>query len=385
MKRREFLAGALLTMPIASAGHAAAGGLSGGGALIRRSWRPPNLETPLEGLRHLYTPNDQFFVRYHLSVIPEVDTATWRLRIGGESVTTPFELSLPEMRRRYAQVEIPAINQCSGNRRGLFEPRVPGVQWSNGAMGNARWRGVRLRDVLRDAGVRSDAMEVVFDGADRGVIPQTPDFQKSLPVEKALHEDVLVAFGMNGKPLPHSNGAPARLVVPGWTATYWVKHLSEIRVQPKAFDGFWMKSGYRVPAGAFAGERFVSQETAETVPITEILVNSLITSHADGDSIRRGRVAELGGWAWDGGSGIANVEVSADGGRLWKAAALGRDVGRYSWREFRWPIETRAAGRIELRVRATARSGATQPDLLVANPSGYHHNRVQRVALEVFG
>ena len=177
-------------------------------------------------------------------------------------------------------------------------------------MGNAKWSGVRLRDVLNRVGVSADALEVVLDGADRGLLPSTPDFVKSIPIERALDENTLIAFEMNGRPLPHWNGAPARLVVPGWTATYWVKHLTEVRIEPVAFDGFWMKSGYRIPTGAFPGARFASQETAETTPITEILVNSLVTSHASGDQVARGRPAQLAGWAWDGGSGISTVEVS---------------------------------------------------------------------------
>ena len=169
-------------------------------------------------------------------------------------------------------------------------------------MGNALWTGVRLRDLLHKAGVAADALEVVFNGADSAVLPATPDFVKSLPVEQALDENTLIAFEMNGEPLPHWNGAPARLIVPGWTGTYWMKHLTDIRIEPKAFDGFWMKAAYRVPTGAFAGARFQSQETPETTPITEVLVNSLITSPLPGARLRRGERAELAGKAWDNGA-----------------------------------------------------------------------------------
>jgi DMSO/TMAO reductase YedYZ molybdopterin-dependent catalytic subunit len=399
MKRREFVRASVIVFPcgplIARAATNAASpepapvqppqlqALPGKKPLLRRSFRPPNFETPLAGLRSLYTPNDMFFVRYHLAVIPEIDRDAWRLRVGGESAQRALELSLRELRGRYRGVTIPAVNQCSGNRRGLFTPRVPGVQWGNGAIGNATWTGVRLSDVLADAGVQPGALEVVLDGADSPVIPQTPDFVKSLPIEKATDPNVLIAFEMNGKPLPHWNGAPARLIVPGWTATYWVKHLTQVRVEPKAFDGFWMKSSYRVPAGVFPGERFVSQEAAETAPITEILVNSLITSHVDGERLPRGREAILRGWAWDGGSGIARVEVSLDGGAQWRDAELGKDVGNFSWREFRVPLDTRAVGPIRVTVRARARSGAVQPNALTPNPSGYHHNMTQNIRLEV--
>jgi DMSO/TMAO reductase YedYZ molybdopterin-dependent catalytic subunit len=172
-------------------------------------------------------------------------------------------------------------------------------------------------------------------------------------------------------------------VVPGWTATYWVKHLTEIRVEPQAFEGFWMKSAYRVPTGAFPGARFASQETPETTPITEILINSMVTSHASGARLTRGQGAELSGWAWDGGSGISTVEFSVDDGRSWRPAALGKDLGRFAWRGFRFALDTSAGGSRSIAVRATARSGARQPEQLTPNPSGYHHNIVQRLMLEV--
>ena len=250
-------------------------------------------------------------------------------------------------------------------------------------MGNARWRGVRLREVLQRAGVAADALEVVFGGADAPVLPATPAFVKSLPVERALDESTLVAFEMNGRPLPHWNGAPARLVVPGWVGTYWMKHLTSIRIEPRAFDGFWMKTAYRVPTGAFPGARFTSQETAETTPVTELLVNSLIVSPGSGARLSRGAHAELAGKAWDGGAGIEGVEVSVDGGQRWRDATLQRDLGRFAWREFRFVLDTSRAGRLDVAVRARSRNGAKQPDKLTPNPSGYHDNIVQAVSLEI--
>lgn len=357
--------------------------LPGKRPLIKRTFRPPNYETPLAHLRPQMTANDTFFVRYHLASIPEVDPRTWRLQIGGASANRTLELSLGDLQRDFERVQLAAINQCSGNRRGLFTPRAGGVQWTYGAMGNALWGGVRLRDVLNRVGVKADALEVRFDGADGAPLPGTPDFAKSLPVDRALDANTLIAFEMNGEPLPHWNGAPARLVVPGWTATYWVKHLTSIAVEPKAFDGFWMKSAYRIPTGAFPGVRFASQENAQTTPITEILINSLVTSHANGDRLERGRAAELTGWAWDGGSGISAVEVSADEGRSWRPATLGEAPSSYSWRGFRMPLDTAKSGPLQIAVRATGRNGARQPEKLTLNPAGYHHNVIQTLTLEV--
>jgi len=357
--------------------------LPGKRPLIKRTFRPPNYETPLAALRPQFTANDTFFVRYHLASIPEVDARTWRLRIGGTSAKRPLELSLDELKRDFERVRLAAVNQCSGNRRGLFAPRAGGVQWTYGAMGNALWGGVRLRDVLNRAGVNADALEVVVDGADGAALPGTPDFVKSLPVDRALDADTLIAFEMNGEPLPHWNGAPARLVVPGWTATYWVKHLTSINIEPQAFDGFWMKSAYRIPTGAFPGARFASQENAQTTPITEILVNSLVTSHVNGDRIARGRPADLAGWAWDGGSGISTVEISLDEGNSWRPATLGQTPSSYSWRGFRAALDTSKPGPLRIAVRATGRNGARQPEKLTPNPSGYHHNIIQTLMLEV--
>jgi len=357
--------------------------LPGKRPLIKRTFRPPNYETPLADLRSQMTDNDAFFVRYHLASIPEIDPRTWRLRIGGASANRTLELSLADLKRDFKRVHLAAINQCSGNRRGLFTPRAAGVQWTYGAMGNALWGGVRLRDVLNRVGVKGDALEVVFDGGDGAALPGTPDFVKSLPVDRALDAHTLIAFEMNGEPLPHWNGAPARLVVAGWTATYWVKHLTSINVEPKAFDGFWMKTAYRIPTGAFPGARFASQENAQTTPITEILVNSLVTSHVDGARLERGRPAELAGWAWDGGSGISTVETSLDEGRSWRAATLGAASSSYAWRGFRMPLDTAKPGPLRIAVRATGRNGARQPEKLTPNPSGYHHNMIQTLALEV--
>jgi len=365
------------------AGAEELGSLPGKKPLIRSSWRPPNYETPLADLVPAFTPNDAFFVRYHLAVIPQIDVDTWRLKIGGSGAGKPLVLTLRDLKHDFKRVTLAAVNQCSGNRRGLFTPRVPGVQWGNGAMGNAEWSGVRLRDVLNRAGIGANAVEVVFNGADAPVLPATPGFLKSIPVERALDENTLIAFEMNGHALPHWNGAPARLVVPGWTGTYWVKHLTGIRIDTVPFDGFWMKSAYRIPTGAFPGERFKTQETPETTPITEILVNSLVTSHVSGAHLKHGAKVELAGKAWDGGAGIAAVEISTDGRHSWQAAELGRDLGRFAWREFRLRLDTSKPGTLIVAVRARSRDGATQPDTLTFNPAGYHDNIVQTVTLEV--
>jgi hypothetical protein len=277
---------------------------------------------------------------------------------------------------------VTAVCQCSGNRRGLFEPHVAGVEWGVGAMGNAVWKGVRLKDVLAKAGVKAGALEVVFDGADHAPLEKTPDFVKSLPLEVAMDENTLIAFEMNGQPLPHWNGFPARLVVPGWTGTYWVKQLASVKVVSQPEKNFWMSTAYRLPKGRFKTPSFKSQVAAANEPITTMVVNSLITSLKTGQQLRRGQPLVVNGIAWDGGSGIAKVEVSTNGAD-WREAKLGKDLGRFSFREFSLSTPTREAGSHVVMARATSRAGETQVNELIHNPAGYHHNVIQRIYVEV--
>jgi Sulfite oxidase and related enzymes len=358
--------------------------MSGKKPLIKRTFRPPNFETPVTYFNELFTPNDVFFVRYHLINIPKVNEQDWKLRIGGEAVQKPLEFTMDELKRSFEQVEIVAVNQCSGNRRGLVQPHVPGIQWGYGAMGNGQWRGVRLKEVLNKAGIKKDALEVVVNGADSGAIAGTPDFVKSLPMWKALDEHTLIAFEMNGEPLPHWNGYPARLVVPGWTATYWVKQLSSIDVVFKPFDGFWMKTAYRVPKGVFPMvDRFVSQEAEVNTPITEMMVNSLITYIEDGQRFSLGQWIKVKGIAWDGGYGIQRVEVSTEEGKFWRLAELGKDYGRFSWRQWSFQFKPHKKGTHSIMVKVINRIGGTQTFQLIQNPAGYHHNLVQKLNILV--
>jgi DMSO/TMAO reductase YedYZ molybdopterin-dependent catalytic subunit len=371
-------------LPIGAAESAAWGILPGKEPLIKRTFRPPNFETPVSAFGGVITPNEQFFVRWHLAHIPQMAAETCRLRVGGESVEHPYELTLDQLKQDFEPVELVAVCQCAGNRRGFSEPPVPGVQWGAGAMGNARWKGARLRDVLTRAGLKADALEIVFDGADDGVIDETPDFVKSLPLWKALDENTLIAYEMNGDALPHANGFPVRLVVPGWTGTYWVKQLISIRAVPKPETGFWMSRAYRIPKGKFPdAERFPSQEAETDAPITDMLVNSLITNIEDGQRLNAGKPTMVKGIAWDGGHGIRTVDVSLNGGRTWERAQLEPDYGRFSVRAWHHTFTPRGGAEYRLMARATDRQGRTQPFKPVFNRAGYHNNVVQRIHVEV--
>ena len=356
--------------------------LPGKQELVKLSWRPPNYETPLDAFDTPITPNDRFFVRYHLAVVPsEAELANWSLTVGGEAAGAEAKFSLDDL-KSFPAAEITAVCQCSGNRRGLFAPHVPGVQWGIGAMGNAVWRGARLRDVLARAGMKPEAVEVAFRGADGPVLEATPAFRKSIPVDRALDDNVLLAWEMNGAPLPVWNGYPVRLVVPGWTGTYWMKHVTRIDVLAKPLDNFWMAKGYRVPRGLFPVDRpFATQDNDKTSPITEIVVNSLITAPLDGAAVGNGGFT-VRGLAWDGGHGIAKVEVSLDGGASWAAAALGEDLGRFAFRPWSFAAPPGGSGRITVQARATSANGATQPAKLVINPAGYNHNVIASIAVE---
>jgi DMSO/TMAO reductase YedYZ molybdopterin-dependent catalytic subunit len=346
--------------------------------MIGQTSRPPQLETPFSIFNDgAITPNNAFFVRYHLADIPlSIDADKFTLEIKGK-VDRPLKLSLKQIKNLPA-VELVAVNQCSGNSRGFFNPRVAGGQLGNGAMGNARWRGVALKTVLGQAGVQQGATQVTFNGMDGPVSDKTPDFVKALDIDHARDGEVMLAYSMNGQDLPVLNGFPLRLVVPGYYGTYWVKHLNEITVIDNEFDGFWMKSAYRIPDTPCA---CVEPGTAPkaTIPINRFNVRSFITNVSDGAKLKPGGTT-LKGIAFDGGKGIKEVAVSIDGGKTWTSAKLGKDLGKYSFREWTLPVKL-AAGSHELRVRATNNAGDTQPAEPKWNPAGYMRNVVETVRI----
>ena len=262
-------------------------------------------------------------------------------------------------------------------------PEGPRAQWRNGAMGNARWAGVGLAKVLRAVGVRRDAVQVTFDGLDEGPLASVPDFVKALDIEHALQPEVTVAYSMNGEPLPALNGFPARLVVPGWYATYWVKALHRITVLPHAFDGYWMAKAYKIPANPNGVEDPHAKLTDHLIPINRMNVRSFVTTPEPGSTVPAGRTVEVEGIAFDGGSGIRGVEVSVDGGSTWAEGVLGDDLGRYSFRRWRYRWSPASRGEYRLRSRATAGDGQVQPDTVGWNRSGFMRNAVEEMTVHV--
>jgi sulfite dehydrogenase len=343
--------------------------------LIVLTSRPPQLETPFEVFDEgVLTPNDAFFVRYHLAGIPtEIDADTFRVQIKGK-VNTPLTLSLSDL-KKLDSIEYVAVNQCSGNGRGLFNPRVAGGQLANGAMGNAKWRGVPLKAILDKAGVQAGARQVRFDGLDGPVLAATPDFAKALDIDHAMDGEVMIAYAMNDADLPMLNGYPVRLIVPGYFGTYWVKHLNEITVIDEILANFWMATAYRIPDNPCA---CVAPGTApkRTTPINRFDVRSFVTNLKDGAKIKAEARIPVRGIAFDGGYGIGEVSLSTDGGRTWEAARLGKDLGKYSFREWESTIRL-TAGEHELKVRAVNAIGQSQPMEPLWNPAGYLRNVVE--------
>ncbi len=345
--------------------------------------RPPNYASPVNVFTDVVTPNDRFYVRYHLAGVPSAqDMDGWSLTVSGDAVSQPLRLRLSDL-LDLPPNEVMSVCQCAGNRRGFVDTHVAGVQWTDGGMGCAVWRGPALRDVLKAAGVKSEAVEVWLSGADKPVMEGTPPFRKSIPMDKALDGDTIVAIAMNNAPLPLLNGYPARLVVPGWVGEYWMKHLTSLEVSLAPLMNFWMQSAYRVPAGMFPVERpFASQATATTVPVTELVVNSVIADPLEGNQVDRSGFT-IRGVAWDRGSGVNRVEVSLDAGQSWQEALLDRPLGRYAYRRFSLETGSMRPGTCQLMSRATSNSGERQAERLKANPGGYHNNVPRAIAVQV--
>lgn len=351
--------------------------------LILLTTRPPQLETPFSVFNEaILTPNDAFFVRYHLSQVPtSIDPDQFSLEVKGR-VNSSLKLSLSDLKKNFEPIEIVAVNQCSGNGRGFSNPRVAGGQMGNGAMGNARWKGVRLKDVLTKAGVAAGARQVTFNGLDLPVDQKTPDFLKALEIDHALDEDTILSYEMNGEALPMLNGFPLRLIVPGHFGTYWVKHLNEITVVEEPFAGYWMDPAYRIPDNSCACVE-PGGPAKKTRPIGRYNVRSFITSLTEGQRLSAGKELSVRGIAFDGGYGITEVLFSEDGGKNWREAQLGKDLGKYSFREWTIPFTPKSSANYELKVKATNRIGQSQPREALWNPAGYMRNVIETVRVSV--
>jgi sulfite oxidase len=350
--------------------------LYGKNKLIIRSIRPPDFETPVSLLNTFITPNDAFYVRSHIP-IPQVDAATWALKIGGE-VNSPITLSLDEIKKLPA-VTITNTLECAGNGRAFFQPALAGIQWEKGAVGNARFTGARMSDVLKKAGVKTGGVNVEMHAADRP--PGTmPAFVRQVPMAKAMHPDTLIAYEMNREPIPLVHGAPLRAIVPGWEGAYSIKWLNALNVIAKDSDSFWVATGYRYPTRRVAPGAAV--DAKDMAPLTGLIVKSLITTPADGASQAVGKVV-VGGFAWAGEDDIKAVDISIDSGATWRPARLTGEQTRYAWRRFEFEFNAARPESYLILSRATDSKGTTQPAVSQWNPSGYLWNQYDSIRVEV--
>ena len=345
--------------------------------------RPVQLETPRHYFRTAFTPNEAFYVRWHLDEIPNrVDLNEWKLKIEG-NVNRPLAFSFSDLMQKFKPVSLAAVNQCSGNSRSRLQPRVPGGQWGNGAMGNALWTGVRLRELLDMAGTKDGSQRIQLQGLETGRGPAgfgSNLFLKSLELSNPVLEECVVAYLMNGEPLPMLNGFPVRLVVPGYFGTYWTKCLTWIRILDTPDENFWMKTAYRVPdtpRGNTSPEE-VKAGKVKTIPIERMPVRSFLITPDGSGKIPAGMTVMLRGIAFSGFGPVNRVEISEDGAKSWAPAALGEGHGAYSFRTWEAPWTPKSPGKYVLAVRATDERGNIQPDEPVWNAGGYLWNRIER-------
>jgi DMSO/TMAO reductase YedYZ molybdopterin-dependent catalytic subunit len=349
------------------------------GPMILQRTRPPLLETPFEVFdKGVFTPNDQFYVRWHWAVIPtDIDPGKFSLKVRGH-VNQTLSLSLNDILHGLPSVELAAVNQCSGNSRGFFQPRVSGGQWANGAMGNALWTGVRLKDVLDKAGVRPGAVQVRFKGLEEPVVADAPHFMKSLDIDHARDGEVMISYAMNGEQLPLVNGFPLRLVVPGWYATYWVKMLNDIEVLNQPDTNYWTKVAYTIPDTPHANIK-PGETNVNMIPINRMVPRSFVTNIASGQRVKSGAPTTLRGIAFGGDSGVARVSYSVDRGQSWREAELGKDEGRYGFRQWQTQLTLASPGNYRLLTRCINSEGVAQPDAPNWNPAGFMRNVVETV------
>ena len=351
--------------------------------LITYSDRPPLLESPRSAFTKALTPNDEFFVRWHLPDIPTyIDPDNYTIKIDG-LVDKELNISLRELKNNFEQVEVTAVLQCGGNSRSAFDPIAGGIQWGSGAMGCAVWKGVRLSDLLNSAGLKKDAKWIGFNGKDNAAYYETPNFVRELELDE-LDDHVIVAYEMNGEDLPYLNGYPLRLVIPGYYSDSWVKMLSNITVTNEYKSLFFMDVAYRVPDNETESET-PEHKFKKTKPITNMNVKSVIGYPQNGVKVYHNSHINVRGVAFDDGHGIREVLISVDDGQTWEKAIVKKDAGRYAYATFRFAYKPSVYGKINVMAKAINNLGHEQPlakDVLW-NHGGYKYNGIDTVQIEV--
>ncbi|RUM76401.1 MAG: sulfite:cytochrome C oxidoreductase subunit A [Sulfurovum sp.] len=352
--------------------------------LIMYSDRPPLLETPRDVFTSALTPNDLFFVRWHMPDIPtHIDPETFTISVNG-LVEKELKISLNDLKTKFEQVEVTAVLQCGGNSRSAFKPIAGGIQWGSGAMGCATWKGVRLSDILDQAGLQKDATWIGFNGSEKAAYYETPNFIRELKLDE-LDDHVILAYEMNGEDLPYLNGYPLRLIIPGTYSDSWVKMISNITVTNAYKHLFFMDVAYRVPDNACECETH-EKRAPKTKPIRKMNVKSVIGYPTHNSIINHKSHVVVRGVAWDDGHGIKQVLVSLDGGKNWDVALLDDGkLGRYAYRTFRYSFKPNTLGKTTIMVKAINKIGHTQPFAkdIKWNHGGYKYNGIDEVTVEV--
>ena len=347
--------------------------------------RPLNAETPAHLLDDDVTPVSRLFVRNNGLLPEKTDAADWTLEIGGESCIRPTRLTIAELKSRFKHYSYELQLECGGNGRSEFRPRASGNQWTTGAIGCPRWTGVRVRDVLEYCGVADDAVYLGYKGADRHLSgdPDKTVISRGVPLAKAMEAETLIAFAMNGEPIPDLHGAPLRLVCGGWPGSTSGKWLTQLLVRDRVHDGAKMLgTSYRVPCDPVAPGTSVPDEgmcIIESMP-----VKSLITYPESGLTVAGGKRLKLRGKAWAGDLKVSAVQVSSDFGATWQAAELAEPANRLAWQAWQTSLSFPDKGYFEVYVRATDEMGRAQPMLVPGwNPKGYLNNACHRIAVQV--
>ena len=352
--------------------------------LITYSDRPPLLETPREVFTSALTPNDLFFVRWHMPIIPNyINPNTFSISING-LVKEDLKISLNELKSKFEQVELTAVLQCGGNSRTAFKPTASGIQWGIGAMGCAKWKGVRLKDVLNYAGLKDEASWIGFNGEDKAVYNETANFVRELKLEH-LSDNIILAYEMNGEDLPYLNGYPLRLVIPGVYSDSWIKMISNITVTDKKQQLHFMEKAYRIPDNECECET-PEKLVKKTKPIEEMNINSIIGYPTSGTKVKKDSILVVRGVAFDGGHGIQKVQISTDAGQTWNDATLddGKE-GKYAYRAFTYSFTPTQSRQLSIMAKATNVKGETQPfaNEILWNHGGYKYNGIDEVTVEV--
>ncbi len=400
MKRREFFKNAALSVGAVGLGVSSSeAGITGQPIdnrkvskhtfpekrpLITYSDRPPLLETPREVFTSVLTPNDQFFVRWHMPNIPtSVDKDTYKVHING-LVKKELHITLDDLKTNFEQVEVTAVLQCGGNSRSAFTPTPGGIQWGNGAMGCATWKGVRLSDILDRAGLKKDAAWIGFNGGEEVAYHETPNFIRELEI-KELNDHVILAYEMNGEALPFLNGYPLRLIIPGNYSDSWIKMLTNITVSKEYQGLFFMNVAYRIPDNDCECEE-PDNRFKKTKPITKMNVKSIIGYPTPGMTLSHNSHVVVRGLAWDSGHGIKDVMVSVDGGKTWEKSLLDAGtLGRYAYRAFRFSYKPNQYGEMTFMAKAINNLGEEQPlpKDIKWNHGGYKFNGIDEVKVKI--